>query len=694
MTDENADHLPMSRASTDSTSLVVSPLFLERVLADASDAIVALDIEQRILLFNNAAEDIFGFTADEVLGRDLDVLLPDGVRRHHRAHVRGFLQGPVDRRTMGERGELVGRRKDGTEFPVEVTISKLTVEDQVVFTAIVRDISARRQLEERQRRDSQRLQAMFQHATDAVLVVDECHVVRFATPSFNALLGYDADRAGGQDGFAVVHPSDAEGYRRLFAFVTAAAGRSARYEFRAQHREGGFRWIEATVTNLLDEPHVAGVVINARDISARKAAEKALAHQAFHDELTGLPNRALLADRLIQALAAGARTGRGVGVFFIDLDRFKNVNDSLGHTAGDELLVAIAQRLGECTRPEDTVARIGGDEFVIIAPGAGTIERAVDVATRVASCFEPPVPLGGTSVFTSASIGIVLAERGDDPERVLADADIAMYRAKETGRGRYELFDETLRTRMRELLDLEKHLRAGIERHEFRTYYQPVVDLADESVQGVEALVRWAHPQRGLLSPDQFIPVAEESGLIVGIGRLVLLDACHAVVRHGRRGNPIDLAVNVSPRELDEATFIPQVASALEVSGLDPCRLVVEITESAAINDMEGLAKSLGQLKDMGVRVAMDDFGTGFSSLSHLSQLPVDIVKIDRSFVSMLDQGFAEAEIVGAICSLGRAMGLHVIAEGVETPAQRERLRELGCHSAQGYLFGRPRADL
>lgn len=685
----------MPFALVDPGALVISSLFLKRVLADASDAIIALDVSQNILLFNKAAEDIFGYPDDEVLGRRLEVLLPDSVRSQHAGHVRRFLADPVDRRAMGERGELVGRRKDGSEFPVEVTISKLKVSDKVVFTAIVRDVSERRRLEEERKRESEQFRAMFEHATDAILVVDAQNVARFATPSYSTLLGYEPDDDAGLNGFASIHPDDVGGFRRLLEFVSATPARSARYELRVKHRNGDYRWIETMVTNLLDEPYIAGLVVNARDVTTRKDAELALAHQVFHDGLTGLPNRALLADRLAQSLSARSRGGDGVAVFFVDLDSFKNVNDNMGHGAGDQLLIALARRLRASMRPEDTVARIGGDEFVVIVPSADTVERAVDVATRLARCLNEPVQLGGTTVFTSASIGIVLAKPGDDPERVLADADIAMYQAKEGGRGRYEVFDEALRTRMRRLIELEEQLRTAIDGHEFCTYYQPVVDLHDESLQGVEALVRWDHPQRGLLTPDQFIPAAEDSGLIVGMGRLVLLDATRAVTEYGQaRGRGLDVAVNVSPRQIDDASFVSHVASALAASGLDPARLIVEITESAVVNDMAHLATVLFQLKDMGVRIAMDDFGTGFSSLSYLSKLPVDIVKIDRSFVSKLDQGSADAQIVAAICSLGQAMGLQVVAEGVETVAQRDRLREMGCQSGQGYLFGRPRPEL
>ena len=679
----------------DSAALVESPVFLQRVLADASDAILAIDVSQSILLFNTAAEEMFGFLAAEVLGCGIEMLMPDRVRSAHHGHIEAFSGEPVAHRAMSERGALVARRKNGVLFPVEVTISKLVVSGQVVFTAIVRDITERRQGEARRKSESDRFRSLFQHATDAILVVDGNNKVRFATPSYASLLGYEDDDPRGRDGFALAHPQDVEGYRRLFELVCASPSRTARYELRIKHRDDAYRWIALTVTNLLQDPTVAGLVVNARDVTDRKEAEQELAHQAFHDPLTGLANRALLIERLTQVLDAAERDGAGVGVLFIDLDRFKLVNDRLGHRAGDELLVAVAERLRHCVRPADTVARIGGDEFVIIAPGAQTVQEAVGVATRVATCLREPMTVNGSAALTSASIGIVIAGHSDDPDRVLANADLAMYEAKGAGRGRYEIYDETLRTRMHEILDLEEHLRAGIDRREFVTYFQPVVDLAEQEVRGFEALVRWQHPERGLLAPDQFIPFAEETGLITGIGQIVLLDATRTLVEHNRRHHTqLDVAVNVSPRQLDEPGFITKVTSTIESTGIDPENLIVEITESAVINNIDDTAKVLRQLKDLGIRIAMDDFGTGFSSLSYLSTLPVDIVKIDRSFVSTLTENPANAKIVAAICSLGQAMGLHVIAEGVETRAQHHHLRELGCHSAQGYLYGRPRPTL
>lgn len=313
----------------------------------------------------------------------------------------------------------------------------------------------------------------------------------------------------------------------------------------------------------------------------------------------------------------------------------------------------------------------------------------------MADCLRNPVNVNGTATLTSASIGIVIAEHGQDLEQAIANADLAMYEAKAAGRGRYEIYDEELRTRLHEFLDFEEHLRRAVERGEFVTYYQPVVRLADEAVHGVEALVRWQHPERGLIPPDKFIPTAEESGLISSIGKAVLFDAGRAVAEHNLHHRAqLDLAVNVSPHQLDDPTFTHAITTTIRDTGLDPNHLIVEVTESAVINHLEEAAAVLTKLKELGIRIAMDDFGTGFSSLTYLSKLPIDIVKIDRSFVSTMNEDPANAQIVSAICSLSRSMGLHVIAEGVETRAQHQLLLAFGAHSAQGYLYGRPQPTI
>ena len=436
-----------------------------------------------------------------------------------------------------------------------------------------------------------------------------------------------------------------------------------------------------------------------RDVTERRRFEAALAHQATHDALTDLPNRALLLDHLGLALARAERGTTGVALLFLDLDRFKSVNDGFGHEAGDELLVAVAGRLSEVLRPADTVARLGGDEFVILCEDVVDEHHAVAVAQRVLALIESkPFALQGSEVDVTASIGIALSPGGDGahPEALLRDADAAMYRAKDLGRARLELFDESMRRRSAERLRLADELAESLDRGEIVLHYQPCVSLATGRVTAVEALARWDHPQRGLLGPVEFIELAEETGLIVGLGLRVLTEACNQARRwaDGLGADAPRVHVNLSARQLTAANLAVLVRRVLEASGLAPDRLCLEITESVLMDDAPAVIEALRRLKDIGVVLAIDDFGTGYSSLSYLRRFPVDVLKVDQTFIHGLGPDPEDSAIVAAIVSLAETLGLEAIAEGVETREQLEQLRELGCESAQGYLFataGRPR---
>ena len=436
---------------------------------------------------------------------------------------------------------------------------------------------------------------------------------------------------------------------------------------------------------------VANVVSSAVE---RSRADAEIRHRALHDPLTGLPNRALALDRLESALARRARDVRPVGVLLIDLDHFKMVNDSLGHSTGDELLVALAPRLRDAVRPGDTVARLGGDEFLIVCDRLDDARAAITVAERVAQAVARPIPLSAGEQFVSASIGIALADTADaDPAALIRDADVAMYRAKERGRGRYELFDDKLRQRVLGRMRTEHELRRAIDDGELRVFYQPVVDVASGTITAVEALVRWEHPERGLLEPLDFISVAEDSGLIAAIGDRVLALACRDAAgwqRRFRRDDPVTLCVNVSPRELANPAFPARVAEAMDRHELAAGSLALEITENVLMDDAHAPVTMLTSLRDYGLRLVLDDFGTGYSSLAYLKRFPLDVLKIDRSFVAGLDASEDDAAIVAAVVQLARTLGLGVVAEGVERPQQLDHLRALGCDRVQGWLTGRP----
>lgn len=429
------------------------------------------------------------------------------------------------------------------------------------------------------------------------------------------------------------------------------------------------------------------------DITARKALEGKLAHQAFHDPLTHLPNRAFFMDRLEACLARRDRRHARVAVLFLDLDRFKYINDSLGHETGDQLLRGVAERVKSCLRPEDTAARLGGDEFTVLIENVASRRYAVGVAERITEALRAPFELGGHELYITTSIGIVLGTPGSDcVADLVRDADVAMYRAKDRGKARYEVFDESMVEVGAGRVSLEADLRRAVDRKEFVLHYQPKVELATGRIAGVEALIRWQHPQRGLVAPSEFIPLAEETGLILPLGDWVLQEACRraALWQEQYRGNAPMMGVNLSARQLRRPELVEEVTRTLWQTGLDPGNLLIEVTESLVMEDTDASIDTLWKLKGLGVQVAIDDFGAGYSSLNYLKRLPVDMLNIDKSFVQGVGEDPWDTAIVGAVITLAETLRLRVIAEGVETEGQLTHLRALGCELAQGYYFARP----
>jgi diguanylate cyclase (GGDEF)-like protein len=429
-------------------------------------------------------------------------------------------------------------------------------------------------------------------------------------------------------------------------------------------------------------------------VSERKAFEQQLSHQAFHDPVTGLANRALFADRVAHALRATVRKGALVAVMFIDLDDFKTVNDSLGHQAGDAVLVEVARRLEAAIRPADTVARFGGDEFAVLLDGVENSDEAALIADRLLVELGAPTVIDGQQVFPRASIGICMSDEdllSQDAEELLRNADVAMYMAKRSAKSGYQLFEPAMHERVVERLELRAELESALELGQLEVYYQPVIRLDTRSHYGVEALLRWHHPSRGLVLPGNFIPLAEETGLIIPIGRWVLHQACRkAVELSAKLEDPLRISVNLSVKQLQSETVVDDVRGALEASGIDPSSLVLEVTETVMLADADNAVERLHALKALGVSIAMDDFGTGYSSLSYLSRLPVDILKMDRSF---LGSDIHEDGLAAAIMAIGERMGLEVVAEGIEEPEQIEALQNLGFELGQGFYFGHPMPD-
>ncbi|MCU1380232.1 MAG: hypothetical protein JWN29_3215 [Acidimicrobiales bacterium] len=537
--------------------------------------------------------------------------------------------------------------------------------------------------EEALRSSERRFRALIEHSKDGVVVVGHDALVTYESPSVHREFGL-ADRVGAP-GVVGVHPDDVE---RLRAVLTSLApGGSTLIEHRVVG-EDGVRWVESQVTDMAAVPDVEGLVINFRDVGERRELEQRLAHQAFHDALTGLPNRALFADRIDHALAAQRDDRVAAAVLFIDLDDFKLVNDALGHVVGDDVLVEAARRIESCIRPADTCARLGGDEFGVLLARVGA--DAFEVGSRLLEALQEEVITAEGPVSIDASIGLAFSRPGDAADDLIRNADLAMYQAKGQGKGCLEVFEDGMREAVLGRLALKVDLRRALEAEEFVAYYQPVVSLSTGRMVGAEALVRWNHPERGVLAPDEFIELAEESGVIVGIGHVILAQACaDAATWPGSLG----VSVNLSPRQLQHEKLIDDVAEILDVTGLNPSRLTLEITETVLVADPMAAARVLGALKALGVSIALDDFGTGYSSLSYLNRFPVDTLKIDKSFVDALGEGGGnEKVLLQAIIGLGRTLELRVVAEGIEQPEQRDSLQALGCGLGQGYLFARPMA--
>ena len=664
--------------------------FLESLVASSTDAITVVDAAGRAIYSSPTAERLFGFEQGWAQGESaFDVVHPDDLEEVARAFAE-VLAHPEDVVVRQFRISTT----TGEWRTVEARATN-RLEDHDVGGVVIttRDVTDRAEAEAALRESEERYQRLVEHSPQAIAVLQE-GVFVYLNPAAVRLLGAASEEELlGRPVVDVVHPDDVTPLQAIGEeTLDGVTDRTVR-ERRIVRRDGDVLDVELVSVPISFRGGPA-VQVMARDVTDRRRAERVLAHQALHDHLTGLPNRALLLDRLAQALVRTARSGSTfVAVLFIDLDRFKLVVDELGHEAGDRVLRAVAARLRNVVRPSDTVARFAGDEFVVVCDDVQGPAEATRIANRIVEVLSLPVD-DHEELRVAASIGVALA-RGDElpAEALVRNADTAMHRAKELGRGRIELFDEAMRSRLVNRLRQERLLARAVADGQLSLHYQPVVRLPETEVSGVEALVRWEHPDRGLVLPGDFVPLAEESGLIVEVGSWVLAEGCRQAARWAGSGGPtrgLEVAVNLSAKQLAEPFFVKEVAGLLHehgIGGRRPFSLWLEITETLLLEDPIVTASLLTELRGLGVRLAIDDFGTGYSSLAYLRRFPVDSLKIDRSFVSGLDGDGDSRPIAAAIVEMAHALGLRVVAEGVETSTQLEALIDLGCDAAQGFLF-------
>jgi diguanylate cyclase (GGDEF)-like protein/PAS domain S-box-containing protein len=665
------------------------------ILETIEDGYYELDTAGKFTACNPALERLLGHPASQLVGFSYR----EFVDAENAARVEAALS-EVYASGTAQRTEWVIRRADGERRGVEASVAP--VRDAagwiVGYRGMMRDATERLRTAQALSESEERYALAARGSNDGLWDWDLVRGAVYYSARWKAMLGYGPSDVGPalDDWLGRVHPEDVERVRRELDDHLASASDHFESEHRLLHRDGSYRWVLCRgVAERDGQGRATRMAGSLTDVSDRKWAEERLVHDALHDVLTGLPNRALFTTLLDRALIRlKRRRDSRFAVLFLDVDRFKMVNDSLGHMVGDQLLIEVARRLGACVRPEDTVARLGGDEFTILLEDIHDPGDAIQVAERIQAEFIAPVVVGAHEVFTSASLGIALSDvHYLRPEEVLRDADTAMYRAKSRGRARHEVFDADMHRTAVSLLRLETDLRRALERHEFGLAYQPVVSVATGRVSGLEALLRWHHPERGLVSPQEFIRVAEETGLIVPIGQWVLREACRQMHRWRAvlpDGDAVSVSVNLSARQFADPTLVDVVEGTLAATGLPASGLRLEITESILMDHAEASVRLLTRLKELGIQVEVDDFGTGYSSLGYLHRFPLDALKVDRSFVNRVEVDAEHREIVRTIVTLARNLSMAVVAEGVETEGQRAYLKGLGCDAMQGYLFAGP----
>lgn len=660
------------------------------LVENSSDLLVVLDGLLNFTFISPVSSRLLGYPEDFLEQRNsLEIIHPEDRAIAEQLIDRSLARGP------GEATELRLRHASGTFHWFEVIVTDLRDDPEIEGIVInAREIGDRKLAEQRLARSEARFRALVQNSSDLVAVVDEDGFFTYLSPAVESMLGYKPENLVGTAVLELLREEDVRRINQVAESIGGDPFEQRTVEVVVRDSEDGWHNVEVTISDLRREPAVGGLVLNARDITRRVALEHDLRHRALHDELTGLGNRAMLTKQVRRALehAEGLRM---IAVLFVDLDDFKEVNDSLGHDAGDKLLCSVADRVRATLRVNDAAARIGGDEFAVLIGDALGETEVVAVGERLISAIKQPHDINGRELTIGASIGVAFDhDRSSSADVLLRNADVAMYLAKDRGKGRVEVFEERMHATVFERLELKADLARAIEDGQLELFYQPIVSLRTGHMTGLEALARWRHPQRGLLGPGSFIPLAEDSGLIEPLGRWVLSAACQQLEQWRQMpGDGIDelaVAVNISPRQLEGASIVGDVQEALGASGLDAALLSLEITETTLMSDTPVVRKRLSDLRGLGVALAVDDFGIGYSSLGYIQRFPFDILKIDRSFVEALGRSPSDDGVIRAILDLAQELGVRTVAEGIEHGVELRCLQRLGCQYGQGYYFAHP----